>query len=208
MTYRHPVRTNTPAALALAMLFALAGTLGGQTAETQPEVVFHVQMLQAERAAGDKLAAERTSRSTADFYANEAITAHVLRDTTDVPSLVSGETSRQTLEVLSVPKLSTRNGQEVGFLVGDRKEIPTEPDPLADNRRALDEPAAALPARDFGLKLNLHPIILPNGLIRVRVRPQITSVNFGNATLRKGRYVPALVTRQIDATYDSSHTAA
>ena len=56
MTYRHPVRTNTPA-LALAMLFALAGTLGAQTAETQPEVIFHVQMLQAERAAGDKLAA-------------------------------------------------------------------------------------------------------------------------------------------------------
>jgi Flp pilus assembly secretin CpaC len=59
-----------------------------------------------------------------------------------------------------------------------------------------------------GWKLNLHPIILPNGLIRVRVRPQITSVDFGNATLRKGRYVPALVTRQIDATYDSCHTAA
>jgi Flp pilus assembly secretin CpaC len=109
-----------------------------------------------------------------------------------VTSLVSGETSRQTLEVLSVPKLSTRNGQEVGFLVGDRKEIPTETDPLADNRRTLDEPAAALPARDFGLKLNLHPIILPNGLIRVRVRPQITSVN---ATLRKGRYVPAVCLR-------------
>jgi Flp pilus assembly secretin CpaC len=56
--------------------------------------------------------------------------------------------------------------------------------------------------------INLHPIILPNGLIRVRVRPQITSVDFGNATLRKGRYVPAIVTRQIDATYDSCHTAA
>ena len=56
--------------------------------------------------------------------------------------------------------------------------------------------------------MNLHPIILPNGLIRVRVWPQITSVNFGNAPLRKGRYVPALVTRQIDATYDSCHTAA
>ena len=103
MTYRHPVRTNT-SALALAMLFALAGTLGAQTAETQPEVVFHVQMLQAERAAGDKLAAERTSRSTADFYANETITAHVFRDTADVTSLVSGETSRQTLEVLSAGK--------------------------------------------------------------------------------------------------------
>ena len=45
-------------------------------------------------------------------------------------------------------------------------------------------------------------MILPNGLIRVRVRPQITSVNFGNATLRGGRYIPSINTRQTDATYD------
>jgi len=202
MTLRNSFRTYT-SALVLATFLALACPLDAQTQpETQPEVVFHVQMLQAERAAGDKLAGERTSKSTADFYSNETITAHILRDTSDVPSLVSGESSRNTVEVLGAPKLSTRNGREVGFLVGSRKEIPTEPDPLASGRRTLDEPAADLPERDFGLQLNLRPIVLPNGLIRVRVRPQVTSVNFADSTLRKGRYVPSLVTRQLDATYD------
>jgi Flp pilus assembly secretin CpaC len=52
------------------------------------------------------------------------------------------------------------------------------------------------------LQLNLHPVVLPNGLIRVRLRPQVTAADFGNATLYRGRYVPALVTRQIDAMFD------
>jgi len=264
MTYRHPVRTNTPA-LALAMLFALTGTLGAQTAETQPEVVFHVQMLQAERAAGDKLAAERVTLSKADFNTSETINVHILNETTDVVALVNGEASRSTLDVLSVPTLSTRNGLEAKFLVGARKEVPTEPDTLgeADPRAISTETQRAagpdtlggplpdahtpdpttvgtapppndplspnptdpfveppplpgseskpgeeepvdlkLPEHDFGMQLNFQPFILPNGKIRVRLRPRVTSANYTDATLRGGRYVPSISTRQTDATYD------
>ena len=110
--------------------------------------------------------------------------------------------------------LHTRNGRHARFLAGARKDVPTQPDPFAESSRnplaappplGAPEPAATalnLRQQDFGLQLNLRPVILSSGLIRVRVNPQVRSVDFGNATSRRGRYVPALSTRQINVTYD------
>ena len=206
MTNQHIERKRPVAGIALAALvfsgaLAFTGVLAAQTAE-EPQVVFRVRMVQAERAATDKLAAERVTLSKADFNTSETINVHILNETADVAALVNGEASRRTLDVLGVPTLSTRNGLEAKFLVGARKEVPTEADLLAAGQEAQQtgEEAAKLPEHDFGMQLNFQPFILPNGKIRVRLRPRVTSVNYTDATLRGGRYVPSISTRQTDAT--------
>ncbi len=48
----------------------------------------------------------------------------------------------------------------------------------------------------------MRPIQLPNGLLRVRVKPRVQTVDFGNSTTRGGKFVPAIVTRQINRSID------
>jgi hypothetical protein len=55
------------------------GVLAAQTAE-EPQVVFRVRMVQAERAATDTLAAERVTLSKADFSSSETINVHILNE--------------------------------------------------------------------------------------------------------------------------------
>ena len=197
--------------LAVAVLGITAALPAQTERQAEPQVVFRVRMLQMEPTAADKVAAESLN-SRADFHDKRTMNVHVLRDTADVASLVSAEAGRNALEVVSVPTLRTRNGRHARFLAGARNRVPTQPDPFAESSRnplapppgapEPTAPAVNLPQQDFGLQLNLRPVILSSGLIRVRVNPQVRSVDFGNATSRRGRYVPALSTRQINVTYD------
>ena len=56
--------------------------------------------------------------------------------------------------------------------------------------------------REFGVRLNFTPEILGDSLVKLRVRPEVSSLDYGNALLLAGFRIPALRTRRIESTVD------
>ncbi|HUG80087.1 MAG TPA: hypothetical protein VML01_00375 [Bryobacterales bacterium] len=69
-------------------LLTLAAALPLAAQTERPEVVFHVQIVQASPTARTALAGAR-ERQAADFNRDDQMSIHVLTDQTDAPSLVS-----------------------------------------------------------------------------------------------------------------------
>jgi pilus assembly protein CpaC len=56
--------------------------------------------------------------------------------------------------------------------------------------------------REFGVRLNFRPEVLSDGLVNLRVRPEVSSLDFSNAVLLAGFRIPALRTRRLQTTVD------
>ncbi|MFC6639819.1 type II and III secretion system protein family protein [Sulfitobacter sediminilitoris] len=91
---------------------------------------------------------------------------------------------------LANPKLTTTSGVEANFVVGG--EVPI-------SRPVFGESGNVAPQtdyREYGVKLNFVPRVLDQGLISLRVTPEVSDVDFSNSV--NGN--PTFFTRRADTT--------
>ncbi|MDU8913272.1 type II and III secretion system protein family protein [Aestuariicoccus sp. MJ-SS9] len=91
---------------------------------------------------------------------------------------------------LANPKLITTSGIEANFVVGG--EIPISRTTVGDNGSVGTETGY----REYGVRLNFQPVVLDEGLINLRITPEVSDVDFSN--LVNGQ--PAFITRRADTT--------
>jgi pilus assembly protein CpaC len=56
--------------------------------------------------------------------------------------------------------------------------------------------------REFGVRLTFSPEVLNDSLVKLRLRPEVSSLDFANSLLLSGFRVPALRTRRMESTVD------
>jgi pilus assembly protein CpaC len=113
------------------------------------------------------------------------------------PSLNVGATlallqSQNLLQILAEPNLLTLSGHEASFLAGG--EFPY---PVITNTGtgAQPTPVVTIQFRPFGVRLNFTPTIESSGLIHLKVKPEVSSLDFANALTISGFTIPALSSR-------------
>ena len=89
------------------------------------------------------------------------------------------------LESLAEPNLIAYNGQEASFLAGG--EVPV---PIVNGTSG----AVSVTYKEFGVRLRFRPTIAGDQ-IRLRVRPEVSTLDFANGVSIGGFRVPALQTR-------------
>jgi pilus assembly protein CpaC len=89
---------------------------------------------------------------------------------------------------LAEPNLIAYNGQEASFLAGGEFPVPVV--------QGVTQ-AVSILFKEFGVRLNFKPTIAGN-LIRLRVRPEVSSLDFNNGILLQGFRIPALTTRRAE----------
>jgi pilus assembly protein CpaC len=89
---------------------------------------------------------------------------------------------------LAEPNLIAYNGQEASFLAGGEFPVPVV--------QGATQTVSIL-FKEFGVRLNFKPTIAGN-LIRLRVRPEVSSLDFNNGILLQGFRIPALTTRRAE----------
>ena len=96
---------------------------------------------------------------------------------------------RQTgyFQSLAEPNLLAYNGREASFLAGGEFPVPF----------STGVGAVAIQFREFGVRLNFTPTIAGD-MIRLRVRPEVSSLDFGNGIQISGFRVPALTMRRAE----------
>jgi pilus assembly protein CpaC len=102
---------------------------------------------------------------------------------------------RTTGEVrtLAEPNLIALDGVEASFLAGG--EFPF---PMAQGEFGR----VTVEWREFGVRLNFLPNMMPGGIIRLRVAPEVSSLDFSTGLVVSGFAIPSLLTRRAATTIE------
>jgi pilus assembly protein CpaC len=91
-------------------------------------------------------------------------------------------------QTLAEPNLIAYNGQEASFLAGGEFPIPVVQGATG---------TVTVIFKEFGVKLNFTPRIAGD-TIRLKVRPEVSSLDFNNGITLNGFRIPALITRRAE----------
>lgn len=92
---------------------------------------------------------------------------------------------------LAEPNLIATNGKEASFLAGGEYPYPVV-------QGGGSNTAVTITFKEFGIRLNFTPTVLGGDLINLKVKPEVSSLDFANAVVLDGFRVPALSTRRTE----------
>ena len=101
--------------------------------------------------------------------------------------------SKQVLQILAEPTITTISGKTADFLSGG--EFPF---PMIQPGSNGTAPVVTISFRQYGVKLEFTPIVNEDGSIRLKVAPEVSSLDYTNAVTIGGFTVPALATRRAE----------
>ena len=104
---------------------------------------------------------------------------------------------KNLLQILAEPNLLASNGKEASFLAGG--EFPF---PVVQGGQNIN--TVTIQFKEFGVRLNFTPNITPSGKIRLKVRPEVSALDYTNAVTIGGFFVPAISTRRAETEIELS----
>lgn len=110
----------------------------------------------------------------------------------NIGGLLQDLATHNLLQMLAEPNLLTVSGKQASFLAGGEFPFPT----LQGGGSGVGQ--VTIQFRDFGIKLNFTPTITPRGTIRLKVNPEVSSLDYANGLSVNGFTVPGLTTRRVD----------
>lgn len=99
--------------------------------------------------------------------------------------------SKGMFQSLAEPNLVAETGKEASFLAGGEFPIPVA-------QAGSGNLAISVVFKEFGIRLNFTPTVVPGGRVRLKVRPEVSSLDFSNAVVLQGFRIPALSTRRTE----------
>ena len=109
-----------------------------------------------------------------------------------VGAVVKALQTKGLFQSLAEPNLIALNGKEASFLAGGEYPYPVV-QPGGGGGQSI-----TILFKEFGVRLHFTPTILGNDLINLKVRPEVSSLDFSNAITLDGFRVPALSTRRTE----------
>jgi pilus assembly protein CpaC len=92
---------------------------------------------------------------------------------------------------LAEPNLVAESGKEASFLAGGEFPIPVAQGGGANL-------AISIVFKEFGIRLNFTPTVTDGGRVHLKVRPEVSTLDFNNAVFMEGFRIPALTTRRTE----------
>jgi pilus assembly protein CpaC len=99
--------------------------------------------------------------------------------------------SKGLFQSLAEPNLITVNGKEASFLAGGEY-----PYPVAQS--STGGTSISIQFKEYGIRLHFTPTVLGGDLINLKVKPEVSSLDFTNSIVLDGFRLPALTTRRAD----------
>jgi len=104
--------------------------------------------------------------------------------------------SNNLLQILAEPNLMTESGKEASFLAGGEFPYPSVQS-IGGGGGA--SPAVTIQFKEFGIRLAFTPILAADGTIHLKVKPEVSTLDFANGVVVSGFSLPALSTRRVES---------
>jgi pilus assembly protein CpaC len=108
-----------------------------------------------------------------------------------IEALILALQSKGDLKNLAEPNLIALPGKEATFLAGGEFPYPAVQGGGGNN-------AVSIVFKEFGIRLRFTPNITRNGSIRLKVMPEVSSLDFSNPLIFGGFTIPSLLTRRAE----------
>jgi len=144
---------------------------------------------------GTQPSGSSTVTSNAGETINNVLNLFLFRSDINFGAVIEALQSKNLLQILAEPNLIALNGKEASFLAGGQFPFP------------IVQPGAGFTAvtisfKEFGVRLQFTPVIMPNGNIHLKVAPEVSTLDFANALTISGFTVPALSTRKAETEFE------
>ena len=117
----------------------------------------------------------------------------------DLQFFVSALNENQFLRILAEPSLVALSGQDASFLAGGEFPIPV----VQGAGAGSNSTSVTIEYKEFGVRLKFHPTVLGNGMIRLKVAPEVSQLSEGPGSVTiSGFNIPALVVRRAETTLE------
>ena len=122
--------------------------------------------------------------------------ARIIDNGVKVDLLIQALEKRGVARRLAEPNLITMSGQNASFLAGGEFPFPVD---AGDGKISVQ-------FKKFGVGLNFTPTVLSNGLINLKILPEVSELDYGNTIRVAGEggttHIPSLVVRRAETTIE------
>jgi pilus assembly protein CpaC len=125
------------------------------------------------------------------FTLTDILNVFVFRPDLNLALTIRALEQKSVLQVLAEPNLLALNGREASFLAGGEFPFPVV-------QGGGNVTAVTIQFREFGVRLKFTPTILPDKTIRLRVAPEVSTLDFANGLTVSGFLVPAISSRKAE----------
>jgi pilus assembly protein CpaC len=144
---------------------------------------------------GTSATSSGTTTTTPGTTVNNVLNLFLFRSDINLGATIEALATKNLLQILAEPNLIAVNGKEASFLAGGQFPFP------------IVQPGAGFTAvtisfKEFGVRLQFTPVIMPNGNIHLKVAPEVSTLDFANALTISGFTVPALSTRRAETEFE------
>ncbi len=108
----------------------------------------------------------------------------------DIGAMVKALSTKGLFQSLAEPNLVAESGKEASFLAGGEIPIPI-------SQGTGGNVAISIQYKEFGIRLSFTPEIIGNR-VHLKVKPEVSTLDFGNAVALQGFRIPALSTRRTE----------
>ena len=133
--------------------------------------------------------------SNASVNFADLLNLFVFRPDLNIGAVIRALQSNNLLQILAEPNLVTLEGVEASFLAGGEFPFPTL---TSTSTGGATSPVITVQFKKFGVQLGFTPTLTPTGAIHLRVRPEVSSLDYANAVTLQGFLIPALATRHAE----------
>jgi pilus assembly protein CpaC len=138
-----------------------------------------------------------TTVTAGGFNLSNLLNLFIFRPDINLAATIQALQAQNVLQILAEPNLLTASGKDASFLAGGQF-----PYPVVQAAGANAAPAITIQFKEFGVRLNFTPTIQPDGLIHLKVAPEVSSLDFTNSVTLQGFTIPALSTRRVESEMD------
>ena len=106
-----------------------------------------------------------------------------------IGAVVKALQGKGVFESLAEPNLIALNGKEASFLAGGEFPYPVPQGNFG---------SFTIMFKEYGIRLSFTPTVLGGDLINLKIKPEVSSLDFNNAVVIEGFRIPALTSRRAD----------
>jgi pilus assembly protein CpaC len=121
----------------------------------------------------------------------DALNVFLFRRDLNLGATIAALQTRSLLQILAEPNLLTVNGKAASFLAGGEFPVPVVQSGVGGAG------AVTIQWREFGIRINFLPVVTARGTIRLKVVPEVSSLDKANGLVITGFQVPAIATRRV-----------
>jgi pilus assembly protein CpaC len=116
----------------------------------------------------------------------------IFRPDLNLGATIQALQQQNLLQILAEPNLVVVEGSDASFLAGGEFPFPTI---TATPTGGGIAPVVTVQFRKFGVQLNFTPTLTPSGAINLKVKPEVSALDFNNAVTLEGFLIPAISSR-------------